>query len=188
MSLIGDLVMTSASVFGYTGSSLSVDGDASFGGSVLFGTPYQFGDTGTLITYTGASTGAIADTDLLGVLYATYTDVDGALNYTIEAASFESVLPTITDPNTQSLVDGLNNARGVSYGDMSGVYGVLDYLSGDQLLSALEGITPYQQGSVMNSLIAGNTQLGAHLSNRFAAIAAGRADGAAFNQIGTSVG
>lgn len=186
MSLIGDLVMTSASVFGYTGSSLSVDGDASFGGSVLFGTPYQFGDTGTLITYTGASTGALADTDLLGVLYATYTDVDGALNYTIEAASFESVLPTITNPNTQSLVDGLNNARGVSYGDMSGVYGVLDYLSGDQLLSALEGITPYQQGSVMNSLIAGNTQLGAHLSNRFAAIAAGRADGAAFNQIGTS--
>ncbi len=186
MSLIGDLVMTSASVFGYTGSSLSVDGDASFGGSVLFGTPYQFGDTGTLITYTGASTGAIADTDLLGVLYATYADVGGALNYTIEAASFESVLPTITDPNTQSLVDGLNNARGVSYGDMGGVYGVLDYLSGDQLLSALEGITPYQQGSVMNSLIAGNTQLGAHLSNRFAAIAAGRADGAAFNQIGTS--
>ncbi|WP_162141057.1 autotransporter domain-containing protein [Ponticaulis koreensis] len=186
MSLIGDLVMTSASVFGYTGNSLSVDGDASFGGSVLFGTPYQFGDTGTLITYTGASTGTIADTDLLGVLYATYADVGGALNYTIEAASFESVLPTITDENTQSLVDGLNRARSSSYDDMSGVYGVLDYLSGDQLLSALEGVTPHEQGSVVNGLLAGNNQLGVHLQNRFAAIAQGNANGAAFNRTGTS--
>ena len=186
MSIIGDLVLTSASVLGYTGNSFSVNGDVSLDGNVLFGTPYAYGDTGTLFTYMGTSTGSLDDTDLMGVLYATYTDAGGELIYSIEAASFETVLPTITDENTQSLVDGLNRARSSSYDDISGVYGVLDYLSGDDLLAALDGVTPYEQGSVMNGLLAGNNQLGVHLQNRFAAIAQGNANGSAFNRTGTN--
>lgn len=185
MSIYGDLVLTSLSAFGYTGSSLFVDGDLSVDGTVLFGVPYAYGDEGTIIEYTGESTGAFGDTELAGVLYATYSDEAGLITYQIDAKSFFSILPEITDPSLSSLVYALDNARGTSYEELMSIYGTIDYLGEDTLADALGTILPTEQFSIGNTLFAGSEQLNLHLAQRFAAIQRGEADGSAFNQMGS---
>lgn len=185
MEIGGDLVLTSASLFGYTGNSLYVDGDLSIDGSVAFGTSYAYGDEGTLINYTGEAVGDFGDTDLAGVLYATYAKGNGQVNYAIQAADFASELSGITDPNILGIAKSLDAARVPTYRFNSDIYGVVDYLSGDDLAGALETLLPAGSFNVRQAALAGSERVTGHLSNRFAKISSGKADGQAFERSGS---
>ena len=185
MEIYGDLVLTSASAFGYSGTSLYLDGDLSADGVVLFGTAYAYGDQGTLIEYTGSAVGGFDNTDLAGVLFASYDIGGGLVSFTIDAANFSTELGGISDPNILGVASALDGARETFYSRFTDIYGQVDYLSGDELASAFSNLLPDTNFSIRNVMLAGSEQVNTHLSRRFNSISAGKADGMAVNQSGT---
>ena len=184
MTMLSDLVLTSQSIFGYSGASLLVDGDVSLNGGVMFGTPYAWGDQGLLIEYTGEATGELAETDLAGVLYASFASGAGLVYYEIEAADFSTELPDTADSNVRAIADHLDDARGSLA--LSSIYSQIDYMSGEPLADSLYSLLPDTSFSVRNVAVASAEQVSTHLARRFSSIKAGKADGQAVNQMGGS--
>ena len=184
MEVWGDLTLTSDGMFGYSGNSLTVTGDVALGGSVAYGTSYAFGETGTLINYGGDVSGNLSDTDLAGVLFATYTATDGAVSFEIQAEDFTALLKNVENPNVIGIATALSEIRDSSFDDLGNIYGVIDYLEEPELSTALDSLLPTDLLTNPSMMFTGVEQIQQQVGRRFASIASGTANGYSFNKTG----
>jgi uncharacterized protein with beta-barrel porin domain len=159
LTVQGSVVFASGSTFladvSASGSDLlAVSGTVNLGGTAIVspvgGYTPMWHDTKTIIsatTITG-SFGTVADT-IAGVLYPTLKTVtigSGGTAYqtevvTFEAASFATVLPTMSDDQA-AIGSLLDKDRAGSYAAISGVYDAVDPLADAALGASLENLAP----------------------------------------------
>lgn len=153
LDVIGDVVLTSGSTFlvnvnGAQSDLLSIAGNASLGGQLVLGysTRPQFGDEYVVLTTTGETIGdfdSVNSPQLQGVLFAeAMVDEAGSVIVEIDAQDFVDFLGPDANDTSLSVGAALDQVRGSSYGVLSEVYGVVDYLPAGPLQQALPLLAP----------------------------------------------
>ncbi|MEM1086393.1 MAG: autotransporter domain-containing protein [Pseudomonadota bacterium] len=184
LTVDGDLVLTSASTLLYQGNAVDVLGDVSIDGGI---TGVKFGDSGTLLTFTGARTGFFSP-DAPGVLEVTYTYGAGDVAFEVIANDFETEFGGAGSANTLAVGGLLDQLRADNYASNSGFYDTLDVLSGQDLTNALDSLAPTGILGVQQSNLARTETRLSQIGARIKTIRAGRADGASVNVANTGAG
>ncbi|XBQ17084.1 MAG: autotransporter domain-containing protein [Oceanicaulis sp.] len=153
LTIDGDYIQSSAgaAVFDWDGAAsdqLIVNGDVSLGGfagiNPIGGYVPTFGDTATVMQYTGALVGDFDGfIDLPGVLTLRSVLSSDSVQLVVDAANFSEIVE-FTSPSQRGIADFLDNARDTSYGPLSSIYGQIDLLEGQNLLNALENLVPHE--------------------------------------------
>jgi outer membrane autotransporter protein len=190
LDVVGDVILTSIGVLGYSGDALNVDGGVSIAGGLVLGfdgTP-TFGDTGTLINYTGQQVGAFDSiSDLPGVLFANvdYSQT-GKVTFDVQAGSYVGLIGGGATAN-QLAVAGLLDQDRSFFNALSSIYTNTDLLSGDALNVALNTLSPTNALGEIASDLARTEAVSAQLGRRLGAIGSGSTRGVAvFNTNGNS--
>lgn len=153
LDILGDYVQTTAGAlmfdWGPEGSDLlTIDGDVALDGVAgimpVDGYMPRFGDSRTVLTYTGDLSGALDGfANLPGALTLTANYLAGAVELQIDAVPYADVV-NFTTPAQEELAELLTLARDGNYDALSDIYGVLDLLSGEALINALENLAPHE--------------------------------------------
>ncbi len=152
LTINGDVILASASGMSVdigdgTSDLLSIAGNVSLGGTVLVnpvaGFLPRFGDNYTFLSAAGVSGTFGSVTDLPGVLNPVLDYTATTANIRLEASNFNTQA-TFTNNFHVGLATALDAGRAGSYDDLSGVYGWLDLLEGDDLTLALDTLAPYE--------------------------------------------
>ena len=152
LTVNGNVIMASASglAINYDGSSIDelvATGTMDLGGTLMLmpadGTP-RYGDGGVFLR-AGAFSGAFTSlpTDLPGVLYQEFSFANGEGSFEVLAQSFATEV-TYTNLFQASLGNALDAARDTDYDALSDIFGPLDLLSGDDLATALNSLSPFE--------------------------------------------
>ncbi len=132
-----------------TGSDvLTVNGDVSLDGAAgimaVDGYVPTFGDTRTVMTYTGDFVGGFDGfLDIPGALTLTANYLAGAVELEIDAVPYSEIVE-FTSPSQAGIATRLTLARDSNYADLADIYGPLDLLAGQNLIDALENLAPHE--------------------------------------------
>ncbi|MEM7494206.1 MAG: autotransporter domain-containing protein [Pseudomonadota bacterium] len=177
LTIDGDLVLTSASNILYQGDAIDVIGDVSLGGGM---SGVNFGETGTLLTFTGDRIGTLSGA-APGVLQIAYTYGASDVTFEVLAADYETEFAGTGTTNTFAVGGLLDEARATDFSQNTTLYNTLDILSGQDLTTSLTSLVPDGALAVQQSNLAPTETRVAQLGTRIDAIRAGRADGASVN-------
>ncbi|HFB54898.1 MAG TPA: autotransporter outer membrane beta-barrel domain-containing protein, partial [Hellea balneolensis] len=190
LDVVGDVILTSIGVLGYSGDALNVDGNVSIDGGLVLGfngAP-TFGQSGTLINYTGQQIGAFNSiSDLPGVLFANvdYSQT-GKVTFDIQAGSYAALVGSGATANQRAIAGLLDQDRSF-FNALSSVYTNTDLLSGNALNVALNTLSPTNALGEIASDLARTEAVSAQLGRRLGAIGGGGTRGVAvFNTNGNA--
>mgnify|MGYP001794020659 CR=1 FL=1 len=177
LTVDGDLVLTSASTLLYEGNAIDVVGDVSLDGQV---TGVKFGDTGTLLTFTGSRVGNFS-VNAPGVLELAYVYNAGTVTFEVIANDYETQFGGTGSANSFAIGGLLDGLRADNYSDKTTLYDTLDVLSGTDLTTALNALVPAGGLAIQQSNLAGTETRVGQIGSRIKTIRAGRADGNSVN-------
>lgn len=192
LTINGDYVQSSAGTLihdvgnGASEDLITVNGDVSLAGNLVF-TPnqwLQFGRAGKVMDFTGTRVGDYgAMVDIPGVLFAnmTYDDVTGEVLYSIDAASFSSLLGNGITPLQNSMADLLDTDRATNYANMTALFNEVDFLTGQALADALTSLAPLSGMNQPMITTLSQDILNSQLRTRMKLVGAGGGRGASFS-------
>lgn len=154
LEIIGDYVQSSGGVLmadigpGNTSDNLLIDGDYSLNGALILnpvaGYTPRYGDSFEIITASGIGIGTFAAvSDLPGVLTPVMSYGASTTGVTLNALPY-STEATFTNFFQANLAEQLHAARDTDYAALEDIYGGLDLMSGDTLLSSLNSLSPWE--------------------------------------------
>ena len=150
----GNYVQASGGVFmadidaGGASDNLLIDGDYSLDGALIVnpvaGYLPRYGDSFEIITSTGVGIGSFAAvSDLPGVLRPVVSYGASTVGLTLEADAF-STQADFTNAFQTNIGSELDAARDTDYAALADVFGGLDLMQGNQLLSSLNSLAPWE--------------------------------------------